>query len=201
MTKAIFYDRNCDLMRCQFAGINEKGEPNWLIIEQGKSSMTLAEKEKLDDCDYHYKLLCLEGEEVSSSVLMRILCSFIRGQVEGWSDLSKDFDDLIDGMKMHQVKWYKGRITLRFHIGQSIEHEGCYYLSIYQEFGGVFLGSMDNITDPDNLLEVLDNFCCLLEDMLKIESVYKIVSISAAGDYPFSENLLSRFDRVITKNV
>ena len=199
MTQAIFYDRNSDLVRCQFAGINEKGEPNWLIIEQGKSSMTLAEKEKQDDYDYRYKLLCLEGEEVNSSALMRILCSFIRGQVEGWSDLSKDFDDFIDDMKRHHVKWNKERIALRFHIGQSLEHEGCYYLSIYQEFGGAFLGTVDQIMDPDNLLVVLDDFCCLLEDMLNVDSVYKIVNISSAGDYQFSENLLSRFDKIITK--
>ena len=55
--KAIFYDRNCDLVRCQFAGMNEKGEPNWLIIEQGKPTETLAQVEKKEQCNNNYRLL------------------------------------------------------------------------------------------------------------------------------------------------
>ena len=73
---AIFYDRNNDLVRCQFAGMNEKGEPEWMVIEQGKATQTLAGIEKAEHRNLHYRLLCLEGEEVDRLTLLRIMCSF-----------------------------------------------------------------------------------------------------------------------------
>ena len=195
--KAIFYDCNCNLVRCQFAGMNEKGEPNWLMIEQGKPTVTLAETERKENHNYRYKLLCLEGEEVSELTLMRILCSFIHREIEGWSSISDDIYNFAQDMIKHQVEWNKENICLRFRISKDYEHERKYYLSITQGDGGVFLDAVDGITDLDQLLELTDDFCSLLEDFIHIEKVYRIADISDVDENLLSENLLSRFDRVI----
>ena len=195
--KAIFYDRNKDLVRCQFAGMNEKGKPEWLIIEQDKPTVTLAETERKEHRSQKYKLLCLEGEEVGELILLRILCSFISGEIEGWSSLSDDIYAFIKDMETHRVEWNKERIYLRFRISKDFEHEGKYCLSIYKNDHDCHLGYADGIEDLDQLLELIDDFCSMLEDFAHIENVYKIADISGVDENLFSENLLGRFDRVI----
>lgn len=197
--KAIFYDRNKDLVRCQFAGMNEKGEPNWLVIEQGKATVTLAETERKENCNQHYRLLCLEGEEVSELTLMRILCSFIQREIEGWGSMADDISTFMNDMVKHRVVWNKENVCLRFRISQDFEHEGKYYLSITQGVGGVYLGVVEEITDLDQLLELIDEFCCILEDSAHIEKVYRIADISGVDEELLSENLLSRFNRIMRK--
>ena len=137
--KAIFYDRNKDLVRCQLAGMNEKGRPEWMVIEQGKATQTLAEIEKAEHRNHYYRLFCLEGEEVDRLNLMRIMCSFIRGEIEGWSSMTNDIDRFTDDMIKHQVDWNKESIALHFRISPEFKTEGKYYLSIKQGMKGNFL--------------------------------------------------------------
>ena len=197
--KAIFYDRNNDLVRCQFAGMNGKGEPDWLIIEQGKPTVTLAETERKENSNQHYRLLCLESEEVGKPTLMRILCSFIQREIEGWGSMEDDLCTFVRDMIKHRVEWNRERACLCFIISKDYEHEGMFYLSIRQGVGGVFLGTVEGITDLDQLLELIDDFCCILEDTVHIEKVYRIADISSVDEKLLSENLLSRFDRIMRK--
>ena len=197
--KAIFYDRNNDLVRCQFAGMNGKGEPDWLMIEQGKPTVTLAESEREENSNQHYRLLCLEGEEVGERTLMRILCSFIQREIEGWGSMEDDLCTFVQDMIKHRVEWYRERVCLRFRISKDYEHEGKYYLSIRQGVWGVYFGTVEGITDLDQLLELIDDFCCTLEDTVRIEKVYRIADISSVDEGLLSENLLSRFDKIMRK--
>lgn len=194
--KAIFYDRNCDLVRCQFAGMNEKGEPNWLIIEQGKPTETLAEVEKNEHCNNHYRLLCLEGEEVDKVTLLRILHSFIGREVEGWGEMPEDICNFKNDMVKHQIEWDKEKTGLRFSIHPNYQHQEKYYLSTYLNTDRCFVGAVSEITDLDWLLELIDDFCCELEDMFHIEKVYRTIDIKGVDKGLFSENLLARFDEV-----
>lgn len=195
--KAIFYDRNMDLVRCQFAGMNEKGEPNWLIIEQGEPTETLAEVERKEHRNQHFKLLCLEGEEVGRVTLMKILCSFIEREIEGWGVLPDDIEVFVKDMIKHRVVWNKNGIGLRFRICPDYDNKGMYYLSILLGTREGFLGAMDGIKDLDWLLELIDDFCCLLEDEVCIEKVNRVLEISDIDEHLFSENLLARFEIVI----
>lgn len=197
MMKAIFYDRNKDLVRCQFAGMNEKGEPNWLMIEPGKPTVSLAETERKEHCSQKYRLLCLENEAVDELTLLRILCPFIKNEMEGWGSLCDDICYFARDMIKHRVEWNKESVCLRFRISQDCEHEEKFYLSVRLDSEGCYVGGMDAITDLDRLLEVLDDFCCMLEDGLHIEKVYRIVEICGVDIKLFSENLLSRFDRIM----
>ena len=197
--KAIFYDRNKDLVRCQLAGMNEKGEPEWLIIEQGKPSVTLAETEKEKQRDQHYRLLCLEGEEVDEQTLLTILCSMIQGELEGLNTFSHDFFRFMKEMDKHRVEWNKERTSLRFRISKDYEHKGKYYFCISRGFGEDYLGAASAIDDLDQLLEVIEDFCFILEDEFHIDKVYRIVDISSVDENLFNEDRLSRCDRVIRK--
>lgn len=195
--KAIFYDRYCDLVRCQFAGMNEKGEPNWLVIEQGKPTKTLTDTEKEDHRDYRYRLLCVEGEEVNELTLLRILCSMIQGELEGWRKLSDDILRFMKDMTKHRVEWNRENICLRFRISQGFDEKGKYYVSVNNGANDQFLGAVGEVTDLDQLLEILDDFGGMLEDFVHIEKVNKIIDIRGLDEHLFSEFLLGRFDRVI----
>ena len=70
MTRAIFIDRKHKLTRCQLLGMNQKGEPEWLVIEQGMESKTLAAIQREDFIDHKYGMLCLEGEKLDKLILM-----------------------------------------------------------------------------------------------------------------------------------
>lgn len=195
--KAIFYNRNKELVRCQFAGMNEKGKPEWLIIEQGKPTVTLAETEREKQRDQHYRLLCLEGEEVDELTLMAILCSFIQGELEGLNTFNDDMYHFVAAMDKHRVEWNKERISLLFRINKDFEHKGKYYLCVSRGFGEGYLGAADAIEDLDRLLEVIEDFCYILEDEFHIDKVFKIVDISSVDENLFNEDRLNRFDRVI----
>ena len=197
--KAIFYDRNNDLVRCQFAGMNGKGEPDWLMIEQGEPTVTLAETERMENSNQHYRLLCLEGEEVGKPTLMRILCSFIQREIEGWGSVEDDICTFVRDMIKHRVEWNREKVCLRFRISNDCEFEGKFYLSITLGVGGVFLGAVEGITDLDQLLKLIDDFCFILEDSVHIEKVYRIADISSVDEKLLSVNLLSRFDRIMRK--
>jgi hypothetical protein len=177
--------------------MNEKGKPEWLIIEQGKPTVTLAETEREKQRDQHYRLLCLEGEVVDEQTLLTILCSFIQGELKGYNSFNEGIYHLVTAMGKHQVEWNKERISLRFRISKDYEHKGKYYLCISRGFGEDYLGVVDAIEDLDKLLEVIEDFCFLLEDELHIDKVYKIVDISSVDENLFNEDRLSRFDRVI----
>jgi hypothetical protein len=177
--------------------MNEKGEPNWLMIEPGKPTEVLAEAERKDCCRMNYQLLCLEGEEVDEELLLRILCSFIHREIEGWSSTDKDILNFVNDMKKHRVAWNKDRIGLHFRISKDYEHEGKYSLSVRKDFNDGCLGFADDVEDLDKLLELLDDFCSMLEDFVYIEKVVRYIDISRVDGHEFDKELLNRFDRVM----
>ena len=197
MMKAIFYDRYCDLVRCQFVGMNEKRKPEWLIIEQGKPTVTLAEIEKEEHRDEHYRLLCVEGDEVQETTLLKVLCSMIQGELEGWRKLSDDMCRFVKDMITHRVEWNRENICLRFRICNDFDDMEKYYVSITNGDNERYLGAAGAIPDLDQLLEILDDFCGMLEDFVHIEKVNKVIDIRGLDEHLFSEYLLGRFDRVI----
>lgn len=201
MTRAIFIDRKHKLTRCQLLGMNQKGEPEWLVIEQGMVSKTLAAIQREDFIDHRYGMLCLEGEKLDKLTLMRILASAIVGEIKGYGFGIDDIPKFVDDMKKHQVEWPRDRVGLRFSFNPDFEHTGKYVLSVYlgcrkEEI----LMLEDNIEDPNDWWETIHEFCCMLEDEVGMHEPYKELELSSVDDVEIDENDLYMFNRVIRKD-
>lgn len=201
MTRAIFINRNNRLVRCQLAGMNEKGEPEWLIIEQGEMSQTLTAKQSEHTSDFRYKMLCLEGEKLDKHLLMRIMASAIVGEIRGWGFSIDDISDFVDDMKKHHVEWPKDRIGLYFKFRQDYGHPGRYELSLYLDSEhGDLLACTDDIENPNDWLGVIDDFCCVLEDVAGMDEPYKVLVINQKHNIEFDKKKLIFFDNIRRKD-
>lgn len=197
MTRAIFYDRSNDLVRCQLAGMNEKGEPEWLIIEQGEKSQTLTAKQSEHTSDFRYKMLCLEGEKLDKHLLMRIMASAIVGEIRGWGFSIDDISDFVDDMKKHHVEWPQDRISLRFEFRQDSIHPGKYVLSVYLDSEKVdYLMSEENIDDPNDWMSTIDEFCCMLEDGAGMDEPHKMLVLSRLEDFELDKEKAYFFNNI-----
>lgn len=201
MTRAIFIDRHQTLTRCQLVGMNQKGEPEWLVIEQGKESKTLAAIQRGDFKDYKHRMFCIEGEKLDKLTLMRVLASAIEGEVRGYGFMIEDITDFVADMKKHHVEWPKDRIGLIFRFYRDYAHKGRYELSV--SLGGTngdILGSVDDIGDPNDWMETIRDFCYTLEDEAAMDEPYKELDISLLGDVEIDEKDLYMFNRVVRKD-
>lgn len=197
MTRAIFINRNNRLVRCQFAGLNEKGEPEWLIIEQGEKSQTLTAKQRESIGNLHYKMLCLEGEKVEKLVLMRIMASAIVGEIKGWGFMLDDISAFVADMKRHHVEWPQDRISLRFEFRQDSIHPGKYVLSVYLDSEKVdYLMSEENIDDPNDWMSTIDEFCCMLEDGAGMDEPHKMLVLSRLEDFELDKEKAYFFNNI-----
>lgn len=201
MTRAIFIDREKKLTRCQLVGMNQKGEPEWLVVEQGRESRTLAAIQREDFIDRKFRMLCLEGEKLDRLTLMRILAETIEGEVRGWGFMIDDIPKFIADMKKHQVEWPKGRVGLRFKFFKGYDHKGKYGLSVsLAHSNGEVLVCADDIEDPNDWMEMIRDFCCMLEDEAGMDEPYKELELSSVDDVEIDENDLYMFNRVIRKD-
>ena len=200
MTRAIFIDRKHKLTRCQLLGMNQKGEPEWLVIEQGMESKTLAAIQREDFIDHKYGMLCLEGEKLDMLTLMRILASAIVGEIKGYGFGIDDIPKFVDDMKKYQVEWPKDSDGLKFCFYPDFEHTGKYELTVYTgDQNGFCLTNVDDIEDPNDWMEMIREFCCMLEDEMGMDEPCKVLDLSKVDDVEIDENDLYMFNRVIRK--
>ena len=201
MTRAIFIDREKKLTRCQLVGMNQKGEPEWLVVEQGRESRTLATIQREDFLDRKFRMLCLEGERLDRLTLMRILVEAIESEVRGWGFMIDDIPQFIADMKNHQVEWPKGRVGLKFKFFKDYDHKGKYSLSVsLAHSNGEVLGCVDDIEDPNDWMEMIRDFCCMLEDEAGMDEPYKELDLSYVDDVEVNEEDIYMFNRVKRKD-
>lgn len=195
--KAIFYDRNAKLHRCHFAGIIENGQPEWLLVEQGLKTITLSECEKEAGKNPYYRLLCVEGEQPRTQILLQIIGSFLKTDIEEDEPIFRNVEDFLDDLDKHQVSWEKKGIRLVFHVNPMWVEEGKYSLCVELGFGGREpLVYVNRIEDLDDMMEKIDDFCCQLEDSFHYEVEYKSLNINKEIDHEFDRVYLDMFDAV-----
>lgn len=81
MEKAFYFENDCGaLHRCAFAGIDNEGRAQWVMVDQGDEVMTLQEymDENGPGTD-DMRLLCLENETVEASTMALLLGAVLRG--------------------------------------------------------------------------------------------------------------------------
>ena len=107
---AFIIDSKQKIYRCHFAGVNEKGEPQWVTIDQGKEPQTLGRIGRECCYDPQFKVLCVEGENPSQLTLMRILASTIKDEMRGDEFAGDGVMRLIRNMDRHDIAWSKEKL-------------------------------------------------------------------------------------------
>ena len=74
-TKAFFYETFCgEVMRCMFAGVDNRGCAQWVIINPGMRSVTQQQfKDEYGLTELSFELLCMEGEKARSMEVAKML--------------------------------------------------------------------------------------------------------------------------------
>ncbi len=77
MKKVIFYEEEGGwLHKCMFAGLDNKGKAQWIVMEPGNPTQTLDELE-MNLCigDICFNLLCEEGDTIPSADIARVMAA------------------------------------------------------------------------------------------------------------------------------
>lgn len=132
MTKAYFYETTCgDLHRCMFAGLDNDGHAQWVVIDQGTESMTLSEyldEYCMNSDEIH--LLCMEGELVDSATLASLLGRVFQSDP---IDYKKSLSKTIKELRRMGIDWKHDMVKLKVHIHKYFDEvldKECYFCSI-----------------------------------------------------------------------
>jgi len=114
--KGILFSDSGDLFRCSFDGADRYGKPCITVITQGEVVQSLDDL-KIEEGAPHlkFRLLCLDGEPVSSLNVARLLGSVM---VHPVLNTDEDMCRCITQMRRMKVGWEKGPLRLVI----SIEH-------------------------------------------------------------------------------
>ena len=117
MKKIIMYDtEGLYVVACQLMGVNECGEPQLVVMTPGEQVTSL--ETFMEDAEVEeMKLLCEEGEKLSSLKLVRALSPLIKYNDQFViMDLINDVSDL-------GIEWSKDPVKVSFFIGKSTDKD------------------------------------------------------------------------------
>lgn len=152
MTKAIFYETvGGDLHRCMFAGLDNEGHAQWVVVDQGIETMTLSDylNEFRIIGDIH--LLCLEGEPLESLTLAILLGSVLQSYP---IDCKKSLSDTIRKLRHMGIDWKHDTVDLKvyvFNYYDDIMDNDCFKYSILAN-GCEYLAELDAFISRKNLM-------------------------------------------------
>ena len=163
MTKAIFFDKVGGYMqKCLFAGIDNNGKAQWLVVNQGEEVITLSQyMERNGLMDGDVKLLCIEGEKVSATTMAFLLGAVIEEPTLEMSELTARIVQL----QKWGVKWQRDSLNMSVHVLEYMnERTGRRYFcfSIVEEEMGLITEAEDFET-LDDLMSVVRCYFNTLE--------------------------------------
>lgn len=163
MTKAIFFDKVGGYMqKCLFAGIDNKGKAQWLVVNQGEEVITLSQyMERNGLIDGDVKLLCIEGEKVSSTTM----ASMLGAVIEDYTLMVSELVARIEQLQKWGVKWHREPLNMSVHVleYQNKRTGGRYFcFSIVEEEMGLITEAEDFDT-LDELMFVVRSYFNALE--------------------------------------
>ena len=165
MTKAFFYETDGgDLIRCMFAGLDNDGHAQWVVIDQGVEAMTLSDY--LDEFCMDSSgicLLCLEGEPLESETLALLLGSVHKSYP---IDSKESLLNTIKKLRRLGIVWKHEVVKVKVSVYKYFDNvlkEDCLYYSVIAN-GRVFLAELDAFHSPK---ELMDSVRCFFEALEK----------------------------------
>ena len=162
MTKGIFYESNGGyLHKCLFAGLDNKGNAQWVVVDQGMDSMTLSDYLKynlLDDSQM--LLLCMEGEKVESKTMSLLLGAVIRDYGNDVSALS----ERIRTLRRWGVTWHHEPLRMAVNVMEyrDATNRYFYHLFIKEESMGV-VAETEEFDSVEALMDFVFEYFSALE--------------------------------------
>ena len=109
MTKAFFYEtEGGNIHRCMFAGLDKKGEAQWIMLDQGERVLMLSECYNQQG-NGGVNLLCLEGEEVESTAMAKLLGAVIKSYLY---DIPRQLSRCLELLEKREVTWMHDPLKL-----------------------------------------------------------------------------------------
>lgn len=177
MEKAIFYESNGGyLHKCIFAGLDNDGFAQWVVVDQDTEPMTLNDYLRYNVLtDSAMLLLCMEGEKVESKTMSLLLGAVIR-------DYGADASALLERIKTLRrwgVSWHheplRMSVSVQEYRGES--NRVFYHLFFYVEDLGV-VAEADNFDSVDAVMDFVSEYFSVLE----FEAAIKVTSKRLCAD-------------------
>ena len=171
MDKAIFFESNGGyLHKCIFAGLDNDGFAQWVVVDQDTEPMTLNEYLQYNVLtDSVMLLLCMEGEKVESKTMSLLLGAVIR-------DYGADTSALLERIKTLRrwgVTWHheplRMSVSVQEYRGES--NRVFYHLFIYVEDLGV-VAEAEEFVSVDALMDFVTEYFSVVE----FEAAIKVTS-------------------------
>jgi hypothetical protein len=171
MEKAIFFESNGGyLHKCMFAGLDNEGNAQWVVVDQGVEPMTFSDylQCNLLGAD-EMLLLCMGGERVDSRTMILLLQAVIR-------DYGADASALLQRIKtLHQwgISWHHEplRMSVRVEEYRGESNRVFYHLFIYVEDLGV-VAEAEEFVSVDALMDFVTEYFSVVE----FEAAIKVTS-------------------------
>ena len=177
MEKAIFFESNGGyLHKCIFAGLDNDGFAQWVVVDQDTEPMTLNDYLRYNVLtDSAMLLLCMEGEKVESKTMSLLLGAVIRDYGADTSALS----ERIKTLRRWGVSWHHEPLRMSVNVqeyrGES--NRVFYHLFIYVENFGV-VAEADEFVSVDAVMDFVSEYFSVLE----FEAAIKVTSKRLSAD-------------------
>ena len=147
MEKAFYFENDCGaLHRCAFAGIDNEGRAQWVMVDQGDEVMTLQEYMDENGLENHdMRLLCLENETVEASTMALLLGAVLRGYP---ANSEEALSDTVRSLKRRGIDWWQGMVQLRVIV--NLYFDDCLEKNCYRVF--VFDNEVGEVMDLDGFV-------------------------------------------------
>ena len=177
MEKAIFFESNGGyLHKCIFAGLDNEGNAQWVVVDQGVEPMTFSDYLQ---CNWlgadEMLLLCMGGEKVESKTMSLLLGAVIR-------DYGADVSALLERIKTLRrwgVTWHHEPLRMSVNVqeyrGES--NRVFYHLFFYVEDLGV-VAEADEFVSVDAVMDFVSEYFSVLE----FEAAIKVTSKRLSAD-------------------
>ncbi|MBR6194964.1 MAG: hypothetical protein IKQ58_05785 [Prevotella sp.] len=171
MEKAIFFESNGGyLHKCMFAGLDNEGNAQWVVVDQGVEPMTFSDylQCNLLGAD-EMLLLCMGGERVDSRTMILLLQAVIR-------DYGADASALLQRIKtLHQwgISWNHEPLRMSVNVQEYRDKSNrvFYHLFIYMVNFGV-VAEAEEFVSVDALMDFVTEYFSVVE----FEAAIKVTS-------------------------
>ena len=186
--KAFFYEViGGQMHKCMFAGLDNEGQPQWLIVNQGSEVMTLSDYQGDVIDGEEINLLCLEGEKVESTTMALLLGAVLQSY---GPDIPGLLHETLEALKRWNVAWRRDPLKMEVHPLEyldSVREKKCFrfYISCT---GLGFVTEADAFDTIDDMMGFLNHYF----DALSFEAGIPVVSKGLIA----AEKLLARVSKV-----
>lgn len=164
MEKAIFFENDCGALHmCAFAGIDNDGHAQWVMVDQGDEAKTL--QEYMDEFGLEtndMRLLCLENETVESSTMALLLGAVMQGYP---IDCEEALSDTVRSLMRRGIDWWQGMVQLRVIVNLYFDdclEKNCYRVHILDNEVGEVM-DLDGFVTWESLMNTLRCYFDALE--------------------------------------